>query len=93
MGSMGDNTSGGSYIYRSSKAALNAVMKSAALDLAPRGINCVVLHPGWVRTEMGGPNAELTVDQSVAQMRNHLQNAGAGDRGRFIDIDGTTIPW
>jgi len=93
MGSMGDNTSGGSYIYRSSKAALNAVLKSAAHDLAPRGINCVALHPGWVQTGMGGPNAEITPAQSVVLMREHLYDAKDSDRGRFIDIDGTTIPW
>lgn len=93
MGSMGDNTSGGSYIYRSSKAAVNAVVKSASIDLAQRGITCVVLHPGWVQTEMGGPNAEITPAESVTQMRAHLTAATPADRGRFIDIDGTTIPW
>jgi len=54
MGSIADNSSGGSYAYRSSKAGVNAAMKSFAIDLAPRGITCVVVHPGWVRTDMGG---------------------------------------
>ena len=57
MGSIADNTSGGSIAYRSSKAAVNMVMRSLAIDLAPRGITCVVVNPGWVRTDMGGPNA------------------------------------
>lgn len=93
MGSMGDNTSGGSYIYRSTKAAVNAVVKSASIDLAQRSITCVVLHPGWVQTEMGGPHAEITTTESVNRMRAHLSGATAVDRGRFIDIDGMTIPW
>ena len=57
MGSIADNTSGGSIVYRSSKAAVNMVMRSLAIDLAPRGITCVVVNPGWVQTDMGGPNA------------------------------------
>lgn len=57
MGSMADNTSGGSYVYRSSKAALNAAAKSLAIDLAAEKIKVVMMHPGWVLTDMGGPNA------------------------------------
>ena len=93
MGSMDDNTSGGSYIYRSSKAALNAVVKSMSLDLADKGIKCVALHPGWVKTDMGGPNAEISSKESVSQMFNTLLNLEAEDSGRFIDIDGADIPW
>jgi NAD(P)-dependent dehydrogenase (short-subunit alcohol dehydrogenase family) len=55
MGSLADNTLGGSIAYCSSKAAVNMVMRSAAIDLAPRGITCVLLNPGWVRTDMGAP--------------------------------------
>ncbi|XP_014680398.1 PREDICTED: C-factor-like, partial [Priapulus caudatus] len=65
MGSMDDNSSGGSYVYRSSKAALNAVMVSAARDLKSAGITTVILHPGWVRTDMGGSSGEITAQQSV----------------------------
>ncbi|AHE98674.1 SDR family oxidoreductase [Thioalkalivibrio paradoxus] len=93
MGSMGDNGSGGAYIYRSSKAALNAVGVSLARDLADQGILTLVLHPGWVLTDMGGPNAEITVSESVAQMLATLDRASSADNGRFIDIDGSTIPW
>ena len=53
MGSLTDNTSGGSIAYRTSKAAVNMVTRSAAIDLAPQGITCVVVNPGWVKTEMG----------------------------------------
>jgi len=93
MGSMGDNGSGGSYIYRSSKAALNAVVKSMSVDLEQDGINCVALHPGWVQTEMGGPNAEITTRECVTSLFNIMLSLEAKDTGRFIDIDGTTIPW
>jgi len=93
MGSMADNRSGGSYVYRSSKAALNAVVKSAAVDLRSRGITVVALHPGWVLTDMGGPNAEITTAQSVGAMRAVLDGLTPADSGRFIDLDGSTIPW
>jgi NAD(P)-dependent dehydrogenase (short-subunit alcohol dehydrogenase family) len=93
MGSMADNSSGGSYIYRSSKAALNAVVKSLSVDLRERGIICVALHPGWVKTDMGGPNAEITTTQCVQQLFNNLSDLSIADSGRFIDIDGSDIPW
>ena len=93
MGSMADNRSGGSYVYRSSKAALNAVVMSAAVDLRHRGITVVALNPGWVKTDMGGPNAEITVVESVTALRAILDEVGLADSGRFIDVDGTTIPW
>ncbi len=93
MGSMADNGSGGSYIYRSSKAALNAVMKSAAIDLAPRGVKVAILHPGWVQTDMGGSNAEITVAESVSRMREILATITPENSGAFFDIDGSIIPW
>jgi NAD(P)-dependent dehydrogenase (short-subunit alcohol dehydrogenase family) len=93
MGSMADNGSGGSYIYRSSKAALNAIMKSAAIDLAPLGVKVAILHPGWVQTDMGGPNAEITVAESVGRMREILGTITPGNSGTFFDIDGSIIPW
>jgi NAD(P)-dependent dehydrogenase (short-subunit alcohol dehydrogenase family) len=93
MGSMADNGSGGSYVYRASKAAVNAVMVSAAIDLRPRGITAVALHPGWVKTDMGGPNAEITVQQSVTALRGILNHITLADSGRFFDVDGTLIPW
>ena len=93
MGSMGDNGSGGAYVYRSSKAALNAVGMSLARDLGDQGILTLILHPGWVLTDMGGPNAEIDVSESVAAMLKTLDAASDTDNGRFIDVDGSTIPW
>lgn len=93
MGSVADNTSGGGYLYRSSKAAVNIVVKSLSLDLAARGIRAVVLHPGWVRTDMGGPNALITAETSVAGMRDVIERLTAADSGRFIGFDGEEVPW
>jgi len=93
MGSMDDNTSGGSYVYRSTKAALNAAMVSAAHDLKPRGITTVILHPGWVRTDMGGPNGEISTAESATLLRNILAKVSLENAGDFYDIDGSIIPW
>lgn len=93
MGSMEDNGSGGSYIYRSSKAAVNAVMKSASIDLQPRGIRVAILHPGWVLTDMGGPNAEISVTESVKNLRSILDDLTPETSGSFFDIDGSIISW
>ena len=93
MGSMSDNTSGGSYAYRATKAALNAVMLSAAHDLRHLGITALILHPGWVRTDMGGPHGEISVEQSTEMLRKTLDNCDQSDSGKFFDIDGTVIPW
>jgi len=93
MGSIADNSSGGVYVYRSSKAALNAVMKSASIDLAPRGITCITLHPGWVQTDMGGVNAPMAVADSVRSLRGILDRVTPADAGRFIGPDGADIPW
>ncbi|PCJ86471.1 MAG: short-chain dehydrogenase [Thiotrichaceae bacterium] len=93
MGSMADNGYGSSYIYRSSKAALNAVVKSLSIDLKEQGIITVALHPGWVKTDMGGPNAEISTRECVEQLFSQLSQLKVQDSGRFIDIDGTDIPW
>jgi len=93
MGSMADNGFGNSYIYRSSKAALNAVVKSLSIDLKSQGIITVALHPGWVKTDMGGPDAEITARESVELLFSHLMLLTIEDSGRFIDIDGSDIPW
>jgi len=93
MGSMDDNGSGGAYAYRATKAALNAVMVSAALDLRHLDITCLILHPGWVRTDMGGPNGEISVEESAQMLRKILDECDITDTGKFFDIDGTIIPW
>jgi len=93
MGSIADNASGGSYAYRSSKAALNAAMKSLSVDLAPRGGSVVVLNPGWVKTDMGGAGARLTAADSVERMRKVIDNAGPAQSGKFFNYDGREYPW
>ncbi len=93
MGSIGNNTSGGSYIYRSSKAALNAGAKSMALDLKGIGVKVILLHPGWVQTDMGGPNAEITVEQSVAGMVTLIERLGIEESGSFFNYRGEMLPW
>lgn len=93
MGSMGDNTSGGSYIYRSSKAALNAVVKSLSNDLAAMDVSVVALHPGWVRTRMGGDNGLIDTDTSVGGMVKVIENLNLENSGRFIAYDGVEVPW
>jgi NAD(P)-dependent dehydrogenase (short-subunit alcohol dehydrogenase family) len=93
MGSIGDNTSGGSIPYRSSKAAVNMVMRTVAIDLADRGIISVVINPGWVRTDMGGPNAPLTAIESVKAIRRLVSTLGREQSGKFFNYDGREYPW
>lgn len=93
MGSVADNSSGGSYLYRSSKAAANMVVKSLAVDLKEQGIISVAFNPGWVKTDMGGPNAMIPVEQSVADMRKVIAGLTLADTGKFIGNDGVVIPW
>lgn len=93
VGSIADNGSGGGYIYRSSKTALNQVVKSLSIDLAEHGISVLACHPGWVKTEMGGPNALISVTESVAGLKKLLLDAGAETSGRFYNYDGAEIPW
>jgi Dehydrogenases with different specificities (related to short-chain alcohol dehydrogenases) len=93
MGSITENTSGGAYIYRSSKAALNAVMRSLAIDLRGKEIAVVLIHPGWVRTDMGGPGALMEVETSVAGMRRVIEELDIDDTGNFFSHDGKTLPW
>ncbi len=93
VGSIADNSSGGSYIYRSSKTAVNQVVKSLSIDLAGRDITVISLHPGWVKTDMGGTNAEISTDESVSGLKSILQSAGLAQSGQFIEFDGSSIPW
>ncbi|HEY0907317.1 MAG TPA: SDR family oxidoreductase [Methylophilus sp.] len=93
MGSIADNGSGSEYIYRSSKTALNMVVKSLAIDLKPSNISVVALHPGWVRTDMGGPNGLIDVQTSVAGLRQVIDRLDASLSGQFIAYDGQPIPW
>jgi len=93
MGSVADNGRGGSYIYRSSKSAVNMVMKSIAIDLEANDIISVLLHPGWVRTDMGGPSGLISVKQSVSGMLSVIREVTSADSGKFIAYDGQIIPW
>jgi NAD(P)-dependent dehydrogenase (short-subunit alcohol dehydrogenase family) len=93
MGSIADNTSGGSVPYRSSKAAVNMVMRSLAIDLAPRGITCVVVNPGWVRTDMGGPHATQTTTESVTMLRRLIETLGPVQSGKFFNYNGREYAW
>lgn len=93
MGSIADNTSGGCYAYRSSKAALNMVNASLAHDLGGRGITCVVLHPGWVATDMGGAGAPLGAVESCRGLRDVIAGLTPADTGRFFAFSGEAIPW
>lgn len=93
MGSIADNSSGGSIIYRSSKAALNAAMKSLSIDLRPLGIGVLLLHPGWVRTDMGGANAPTLPEESVSGLRRVIEGYTSNDSGKFLNFRGEALPW
>ena len=93
LGSLQLNDDGGLYAYRASKAGLNAITKSLAVDLADRGIIAVALNPGWVRTDMGGPNAELDIEASVQGMRRVIDGLRVEDSGKFLSWDGRELPW
>lgn len=93
LGSIGGNTGGGSYVYGSSKAALNAVMKSVSINLASRGICVAVFHPGWARTRMGGPGAAVDPVDSVTGMRKIIASLTPETTGRFYRYDGEELPW
>ena len=93
MGSQAENTDGGAYAYRASKAALNAVTRSLAADLKDRGITVAVFHPGWVSTDMGGSTAPVTPAESAHGIRAVIEGLTAADSGRFLGYDGAEIPW
>lgn len=92
LGSIGLND-GGRYAYRASKAALNMQWTSLAKDTAGKGLICVVLHPGWVQTDMGGTAATLAIEQSVPAMVKVIDGLKSADTGRFFNYDGSGIVW
>ncbi len=93
MGSIGDNARGGGYVYRASKAALHAVVKSISIDLAPRGVVALLMHPGAAKTAMAGARGTVEVADSVAGMIAILDGAGAKDNGKLYNYTGEEIPW
>jgi len=93
MGSIDDNTSGSFYSYRSSKAALNMVTKSLAVDYKIYGISALALHPGWVKTDMGGKSALIDTHTSVQGMLNVILTSTEEHSGFMFGYDGKKIPW
>ena len=93
MGSIAESGASYGMLYRASKAAVNMVAKLAHTDYAPMGVRVLSLHPGWVRTDMGGPNADVPVDASVQGMRRVIADAAAYPGGRFYDYRGQSLAW
>ena len=93
LGSIAENERGNFYGYRESKAALNMFTKTLAAELGPEGFTCVVLTPGWVQTDMGGPNAPLQPADSISGMKAVLDKLTPADNGSFWSYDGSQMPW
>lgn len=93
VGSIEDNHSGGGYYYRSSKTALNQVVKSLCIDLAGFGVRVIALHPGWVQTAMGGPDALITTEESAKGMIKVIEKSDSYVSGGFYTYNGEALPW
>ena len=93
MGSITKNSGGGDYIYRSSKAAANQVMRSFAGADEGRDLIVANFHPGWVKTDMGGGNAAITSNESVKSLRKVIAGLTEADSGKFFNYDGNPYPW
>jgi NAD(P)-dependent dehydrogenase (short-subunit alcohol dehydrogenase family) len=93
LGSIGANSGGGLYTYRMSKAALNAGLKTLSIELKRRGIAVAALHPGWVKTDMGGEGAEVGVEDSVTGLRAVIAGLTPEKTGAFLDYRGNALPW
>jgi len=93
MGSIGGASSASWWLYRASKAALNSVLKSASLALASQDIVCLSLHPGWVRTDMGGAGADLGVEESAASLLRVVAATNRSHNGRFLNYNGEQLEW
>jgi NAD(P)-dependent dehydrogenase (short-subunit alcohol dehydrogenase family) len=86
-------TSGGELGYRSSKAALNSAMRATSIDLADEGFTIALISPGWVRTDMGGASAELSIDESAVPLLSTILGLTTAQNGAFIGHDGSPISW
>ena len=93
MGSIGDCASGRSYAYRASKTALNMFTTAMKNELREQGISLLLMHPGWVETDMGGPNAPIQVRESVEGIMARLEEQTLATSGRFVDYAGNDLPW
>lgn len=87
------NNSGGRTAYRASKAAVNQVMKGLAHEYQRDGIAVIMLHPGWVRTDMGGPQAPVSPEESASGIKHVIENLRVENTGKFIDFQGRELPW
>ena len=92
MGSISLRAAPNSWLYRASKAAVNSVLKDASLALAGQAV-CVAFHPGWVRTDMGGANADIDVTESVAGIRRTIAGLSEADNGGYFNYDGQALTW
>jgi NAD(P)-dependent dehydrogenase (short-subunit alcohol dehydrogenase family) len=93
MGSIEDCMSGRSYAYRASKTALNMFTTAMKSELQAQGVSVVLVHPGWVETDMGGPNAPLEVTESVSGILARIEEQNLETTGRFVDYAGRSLPW
>ena len=93
LGSIELTTSGVFYGYRESKAALNMFTKTLAVELQPEGFTCLTVHPGWVQTDMGGANANLTPEESISGMRATIEKLGPAETGTYWSYAGEEVPW
>ena len=93
IGSLERKSSGGRYSYAASKAALNMFSRSLAFDLRSDGIITIMIHPGWVQTDMGGGGASLTVQESAEGIIQIIDNLTMNDLGHFLQVDGPELPW
>jgi NAD(P)-dependent dehydrogenase (short-subunit alcohol dehydrogenase family) len=93
MGSTALMTGTSGWLYRASKAAANNVLRAASLELGPRGVVCMAFHPGWVRTDMGGADADIDVAGSVAGMRRVIAVANDSHNGKFLNYTGEQFDW
>lgn len=93
LGSIEENAQGGLYAYRMSKVALNMATKSMSVDLKADHILCVAMHPGWVKTDMGGSNAPLDVETSCKEMVQTIFGLNESHNGTLIQYDGKHLPW
>ena len=93
MGSISEMASSVAPTYRASKAALNALVKATSIEYGPQGMTAFVMHPGWVKTDMGGSNADIEPSVSIAGMRRVIANANADANGKFFNYDGSEIAW
>jgi len=92
LGSIEEST-GGMYSYRTSKTALNQINKIISVELAPQGVTSIVMHPGWVQTDMGGAQAPLQVEESIAGMIEVIQELNIEKTGKFYNYKGEELPW